>query len=154
MSVLEKIPAVSYFALVGEVLEKHQKARITVTGSSMFPFLRNSKDSVELCLASYEVLRVGDIVLIKRYDGRYVLHRVFRKEVNHFYILGDAQSCIEGPLMPQQLLAVVTVIWRGSKRISCDDPWWRILSWLWLLLLPFRGMILGSLRKAKHLAGI
>jgi signal peptidase I len=153
MPVLEKIPAVDYFALVGELLDQHQSARITVTGSSMFPFLRNLKDSVELCLASYDSFRAGDIVLIKRVDGAYILHRVFRKEVNCFYILGDAQSCIEGPLMPQQLLAVVTAVWRGSKRISCSNPWWRILSWFWSLLLPFRGMILGSLKKAKHLAG-
>ncbi len=153
MPVLEKIPAEDYFALVVELLEKHQRARITVTGSSMFPFLRNLKDSVELCLASYDTFRAGDIVLSKRVDGAYILHRVFRKEVNCLYILGDAQSHIEGPLMPQQLLAVATAVWRGSKRISCADPWWRILSWLWLLLLPFRVVILGSLRKAKHLAG-
>ncbi|HOI25609.1 MAG TPA: S24/S26 family peptidase [Caldisericia bacterium] len=153
MSVLEKIPAVNYFTLIGELLDKQQKARITVTGSSMFPFLRNLNDCVELGAESYEHLRVRDIVLIKRCDGRYILHRVFRKDCNCFYILGDAQSCIEGPLMPEQLLAVASAVWRGKKRISCDNPWWRFLSYAWLALLPFRGFILGFLRKAKQLAG-
>ena len=70
---------------------------------SMYPFLREDKDKVELAMTSFSCIKKGDVVLIKRESGEYVLHRVLKKSMDHFYIVGDAQQWIEGPLLPEQL---------------------------------------------------
>jgi signal peptidase I len=147
------VKADELFILIQQIFNRTQKVKITVTGKSMSPFLLEGRDSVELKQVSYALLKVNEIALLRKVSDQYVLHRVTRKNSECFYVAGDAQSCIEGPLMPEQLLAVVSAVWRGKKRISCDNPWWRFLSYAWLVLLPFRGFILGFLRKAKHLAG-
>lgn len=145
-----KAPAASLIPLISELLEQGRNSRIAVSGNSMYPFLRHRIDSVECTMGSFEQLSRGDIVLIQRSDGRYILHRIYRKKKDCFYIVGDAQQWIEGPLLPEQLLAVVPTVWRKDKRISCSSLWWRFLSRSWLLLRPFRYSILKVYRKVRN----
>lgn len=126
--------------------ETGSNVRITVSGDSMLPFLRDGIDSVELSSAEFSELKKLDIALIKRVTGEYVLHRVVRKDSDCFFIAGDAQQWIEGPLRPEQLQASVSAIWRRNKRISCDSKLWRLCSRVWLLCLPFRYFILRLAR--------
>lgn len=147
MCEIREVKAANLFPFVSEILENGQSSRIAVTGNSMYPFLRHMIDSVELKKASYEQLVRGDIILIQRTDGIYVLHRVYKKKKDCFFMVGDAQQWIEGPLYPEQLVAVVTAIWRRDKRIACDNPLWRLLSGLWLNLRPFRYRILYLYRR-------
>jgi len=146
-----KTAAASLIPLISELFEYGQNSRIAVSGDSMYPFLRDRIDSVELTKGSFDQLSVGDIVLIQRTDGCYVLHRLYRKNKDCFFMVGDAQQWIEGPLYPEQLLAVVTVIWRKDKRIACSSMWWRLLSGLWLYLRPFRYSILKVYRRIRKL---
>lgn len=151
MCEIRKVKAASLFPLISELLEHGQNSRIAVSGGSMYPFLRDRIDSVEFTKGSFEQLTKGDIVLIQRANGCYVLHRVYSKKKECFFMVGDAQQCIEGPLYPEQLLAVVTAIWRKDKRIACSKMWWRLLSGLWLYLRPFRYSILRVYRKIRKL---
>lgn len=151
MCEIRKVKAASLFPLISELFEYGKNSRISVSGGSMYPFLRDRIDSVELTKGRFEQLALGDIVLIQRTDGRYVLHRIYRKKKDCFFMVGDAQQWIEGPLYPEQLLAVVTAIWRKDKRIACSNMWWRLLSWLWLFLRPFRYSILKVYRKIRKL---
>ncbi|EGW38455.1 S24/S26 family peptidase [Desulfosporosinus sp. OT] len=154
MSEIKKIKAASIFPLISEILEHGQNTRLTVSGDSMYPFLRDGIDSVELTKESYALLSRGDIVLIQRTDGCYVMHRIVRKNDDCFFMVGDAQQWIEGPLYPRQLVAVVTAIWRKDKRIICSNIWWRILSEIWLVSLPFRILIFKIFRKIHKLSRI
>lgn len=137
-----KVKAADMFLLISEILEKGQKTKILVSGESMNPFLRDGIDSVEFTKGCFEQLSRGDIVVIKRSDGSYVMHRIYRKELDCFFMAGDAHQWIEGPLYPEQLVAVVTAIWREDQCIPCSNRWWRLLSGVWLLLLPKRYFIL------------
>lgn len=148
MSVL-KVKAASIFPFINELLEQGQSIKIPVSGNSMNPFLHDCSDSVELTKGSFHQLSRGDIVLIKRTDGYYVMHRVYKKKRECFYMIGDAQQWIEGPLYPEQLIAVVTAIWRKDKRIPCSNKWLRLLSWLWLCLRPYRLFIFWVYNKVK-----
>lgn len=151
MCEIKKVKAASLFPLISELFEHGKNSRIAVSGGSMYPFLRDRIDSVEFTKGSFEQLTVGDIVLIQRTDGRYVMHRIYRKKKDCFFMVGDAQQWIEGPLYPEQLLAVVTAIWRKDKRIACSNMSWRFLSRLWLYLRPFRNIILKAYRKMRKL---
>jgi len=117
----------------------------------MYPFLRECIDSVELQKPDYASLKRLDIVLIKRNNGAYVLHRVCKKDNNCFYMVGDNQYVKEGPLYPDQLVAVVSAVIRGQKRIPCDSTLWMMLSRLWLFCLPLRRFMMKAYRKTGHL---
>jgi len=132
------------FSVAKTIFNKNCALRIKVTGSSMFPFLRDTLDSVELTSIDFQIINRYDLVVILRENGQYVLHRVIQKQKNSFFINGDAQQFIEGPLIPNQLIAVVTSIKRGKKWISCSNAWWILLSRIWVFLLPCRPIILKS----------
>lgn len=135
---VKQVKAADLFKLVDELLEMENRAWITVTGMSMYPFLRENRDSVELSKTSFENIKRGDIVLIKRDCGAYVLHRVLKKEKNCFYIIGDAQQWVEGPLRPEQLHAAVTRIKRKQRIIDCSNTLLQIAAGIWLLFIPIR----------------
>lgn len=150
MSELRLVKAKGLFPVIGELLDNGQSARIIVTGTSMYPFLRDGIDSVELSRTSFYDIQRGDIVMILRDNGQYVMHRVFRKEEDCFYMVGDAQQLIEGPLRPEQLVAVISAVWRRERRVECSNMMWKLLSILWMGLLPFRSLIIrtyGRLRR-------
>lgn len=130
------------FPIIKELLSKGNSVRITVTGTSMYPFLRENIDSVELSPIYFKVIKRGDIVMIERDSGEYVMHRVIRKAESCFYIVGDAQQWIEGPIRIDQLIGKVSFIWRKDQKINCNKILWRLLSSLWLILLPARSRII------------
>lgn len=151
MSEVRRVKAASIFPFISELFELGQSVKLPVSGDSMNPFLHDGIDSVELTKGSFEQISRGDIVMIQRTDGSYVMHRVIKKKADSIYMVGDAQQWIEGPLYREQLVAVVTAIWRQNKRISCSNKWWRFLSWLWLWLRPFRYFIFRVNRNMKKL---
>lgn len=140
------------FPVIYELLKADKKVVITVTGSSMRPFLHENVDMVELSLADFDVIKRGDIVMAIGESGRYVLHRVIEKNKNCFYMVGDAHNSIEGPFYPEQFIAVVTSIWKGKNKICCTNFLWRLLSVLWLRALPLRGIVFKTYRLIKRLA--
>ncbi|MDF2804327.1 MAG: putative transcriptional regulator [Anaerocolumna sp.] len=138
------LKAKDILSVAKELIDKGKRVRITVTGNSMYPFLRDSKDSVILTFADYTDIRFGDIVLVLQNDGVYVLHRVIKKKKRYFYTSGDAAGYREGPLYPEQVIAKVVRVWREDKEIKCANPLWRVLSLVWFLFLPFRDLIIKS----------
>ncbi|KGK91408.1 peptidase S24 [Desulfosporosinus sp. HMP52] len=151
MSKMRSVKSSALFPLITEILDNGQSTKISVSGNSMYPFLRDGIDSVELSKGNYGQLSRGDIVMVQRSDGSFVMHRVIKKTPDCFFMVGDAQQWIEGPLYPNQLVAGVTAIWRHNKRISCANSWLRLLSGLWLFLRPFRYFILKVYRRVRQL---
>lgn len=135
-----------FFPLLEKLLGDGHHVKITVTGSSMSPFLRDGVDHVELTPVDFETLRRGDIVLARRKDGEYVLHRVVRIRNNMFFLVGDAQVVQEGPLGKEQLLARVGKVHRGSLEINSSNPLWRALSCCWFYSLFARRVIIAMKR--------
>lgn len=146
------IKAAELFSLTDEIIAKGGRAWITVTGNSMYPFLKEGRDSVELSKATFEKIKKGDIVLIRRITGVFVLHRVFKKGQDCFYMIGDAQQWVEGPLKPEQLHAVVTRIKRKGRVIDCSNPLLKVCVALWMMVIPFRSQIFQVARAFKRLS--
>lgn len=142
MTVAKLIKIDAMLPVMQEIMNNGQAVRLTVTGMSMFPFLRENIDSVELVKTSFDQLKVRQIVLIKRTDGAYVLHRVSKITADRFYMIGDAQMLPEGPLTPEQLIGAVDAVWRRNKRIPCGNPFLRLTVWCWMGLLRHRGRFL------------
>lgn len=150
MQKLKRVKSENIFPVIKEILDKGKSTRITVTGMSMYPFLRENIDSVELSKADLSNIRRGDIIMILRDSNVYVMHRVIKTEKNCFYMVGDAQQDIEGPLRYDQIFAKVTSVWRKDKKIDVSNVWWNFLSNFWMILLPFRSSIITSYRRLRR----
>lgn len=141
------IPATKWIAAIKPLLDDGLTLKISPSGQSMYPFLVGGRDEVLLRSAETKKLRRGDITLYSREDGLHVLHRVHHIKNNEYYMLGDAQTGIEGPIARNNIHAVAeAVVWRNTQ-ISCNDFTLRVLIKAWLFLRPLRPIIIQS-RKA------
>lgn len=136
-----KVKVQDLFSVLHEFLENGQNFKMTVTGNSMMPFLREGKDAVLISKESYSNIKRHDIVLIQRDNGEYVMHRVLKKSAESFYMVGDAQCRVEGPLRPDQLRGIIRSIYRNGRCISVEHKGYKMLAVLWQTLHPVRGII-------------
>ena len=105
-------------------------------GTSMLPMLRQNKDSVILAPISGS-LRKYDLPLYQRDNGQYVLHRIVG--VGETYTcMGDNQLVPEEGVRPDQMIAVVTAFTRDGKKVSVDNPAYRLYCRVWVWLYPLR----------------
>lgn len=137
---VKRVKTEEILPVMNEILEQGGTVRIPVSGTSMAPFLHED-DNVELSATDFNNVKLGDIVLIVRESGVYVLHRVLRKCGGCFYINGDSQQWSEGPLQPAQIIAIVTSVWRNGKHIECSSSLWRVSGIIWLLMKPVRNYV-------------
>lgn len=115
------IPKERLHTILGRILADGQPICITVTGSSMQPFLRHAEDRVFLApiSPSYNIKR-GDILLYVRDGGSWVMHRVYRAKDGLLTMIGDGQWVLEPNIRKDQVIAKALYALRGGKNISFD----------------------------------
>lgn len=149
MSVAPQSPAEVLPRLIA-ALEAGRPCRLTVTGTSMLPFLRDRRDAVLLEKAAAPFER-GQILLYLRPHGQPILHRIHRvREDGMLLMCGDAQRMLE-PIAPGQVLARVTHVERGGVQLACAEPALRRKVALWQRLFPLRRYIMAVLRRCGRL---
>lgn len=129
-----------YVSTLRTLVEEGNDVSMTISGSSMAPFLIHGRDSIIFGQPERE-LRRGDIVFFQRRDGSYVLHRIRRVDSGKYYIIGDAQTETEGPVDREQIFAVVKMVRRKGKIITPRDFWWKFFAGFWLDIIPLRRLI-------------
>ncbi len=139
--------------LVKEVISDDRQVIIKVTGSSMYPFLRNKKDRVLIVPITGKNIRTGDIVLLHLGNGKFVLHRVIKKNNKGFYLAGDAQIISSGPHTYDQSVGIVSKVWRGRLQINPRSLIWRLPARMWIGLFPFRHFIIKSGKMVAYTCG-
>ena len=110
-------------------------------GYSMYPLFVHGRDQAVVAPVNAEQLKRGDVVLYRRDESILVLHRIWKHRGDRFYLVGDNQKEIEGPLRPDQMRGILVEIVRNGRRFSVKNPIYRILSALWLLLRPLRPLL-------------
>lgn len=93
--------------------------RLYIKGTSMMPLLRQGKDSVMLGTPSE--LKENDIILYKRNNGAYVLHRIIRIKKSGYLICGDNQFVIERGINSNNVIAKVVSFFRDDNEIKLDN---------------------------------
>ena len=121
---------------ITDAISKGKKVKLTVTGNSMYPLFRDRKDTV--VLAPFSKLKKRDVVFYKRTNGQYVLHRIIKKKGNILTFAGDNETKKEYPVNVSDCIAVMTSFERYSKESSADDLWYRLYSFFWVAVFPFR----------------
>ena len=123
---------------------------VPVRGDSMIPFLR-SGDFVFLSPLPQEV-RPGDIILFQRPDGHYVLHRIYKKHPDGYFImLGDGQLTQE-PALRDSFRAIALGARCGGQHCAPGSFRWWFFYWPWRVFAPWRRQIadlLALFRKKK-----
>ncbi|MBE7048287.1 MAG: hypothetical protein E7393_02815 [Ruminococcaceae bacterium] len=149
----EQIETRLLLPFLNELLLAGQNVRMTVTGVSMYPMLRNRQDSV--CLTAQKKPNKYDVVLFVRDSGEAVLHRIIACHKDGFILLGDNQLTPEGPIVSSQIQAVVDGFYRGDTYIPDGTLWYHVYRVIWgrfwrarRLLRPF---VIGFGRLLKHL---
>lgn len=113
-----------------ELLRAGAVLPLVVSGGSMLPFLAPGRDTV--CLKAIDrPLRRGDIVLYRRADGRYILHRLNRISGEKCWFVGDAQDDIEGPLDVKCAIAYVVEVLRKGKSQKPGCFCWDFFENIW-----------------------
>lgn len=143
-SILRQMDAQSFLPALLEVVEQGQDVPLLISGSSMTPFLVHGRDTI-LISPIRRSLRRGDMVLYRRANGYYVMHRIWRvRQTNGakvYYFVGDAQTEIEGPLQREQLLGHITAVCRKGTWLNPGSLWWEFFEHMWLWLRPVRPVI-------------
>ena len=123
-----------------ELLAAGKQIRMTVTGSSMYPLLRDRYDSV--LLSPLKTPKKYDIVLFVRDTGEAVLHRIVKCRKEGYTFLGDNQLILEGPIARSQMVAVVTGFYRGEQYVDNNTLWYRVYRVIWCRAWCFRRWLL------------
>ena len=138
----------AYLTVLRELIDDGNSVSLLVSGMSMFPFLEHERDTVYFEAPKRE-LRKGDIVFYQRRNGQYVMHRIYGLKEGEYYIVGDAQSVIEGPVLRNQIFAIVTQVKRNGKIVNPSALTWRFFEKVWINLIPYRKILLLPYRLVR-----
>lgn len=138
---MKTIDTKSYLDALCELVEEGKTVSTVVSGGSMLPFLSPERDFVYLNKVS-RTLKKGDIVLYKRKNGNYVLHRIKKIKGDEFLLIGDRQSELECGIKREDILALCTEAKRNGRIINEKSLVWWFYKHIWLLLIPFRSTLI------------
>ena len=131
-----------YVSVLRELAETGKVVSMQIAGSSMAPFLIHRRDFIFFTRPDRELKR-GDMVFYQRKDGRYVMHRICRKAPEGYYMIGDGQTEIEGPLDRNQIFARVIKVKRKGKTMEAGNFWWEFFEHVWIRVIPLRRILLS-----------
>ena len=137
---MKQVNTYEYVSVLKELVEEGREVSMIISGSSMSPFLCHERDRV-FFKAPDRPLRVGDMVFFQRRSGQYVLHRICRIKDGSYYIVGDAQTAIEGPVAREQIFALVTKVQRKGRILAPGDFWWEFFARVWVRFIPLRPVL-------------
>ena len=127
----------TYLPVLIDIIKSGKDVSVTVTGSSMAPFLAHLRDSIIVSPPSRQFHR-GDMVFFQRQDSSYVMHRTHHLKEGKLYLVGDNQTEIEGPIDPEQVFGIVRKVIRNGKLLQKGDFWWDFFEKAWIRIVPLR----------------
>lgn len=123
---------------IEQLLASGATIKIKLQGYSMYPLFVPGRDEACIERTDFSSLKRGDVILYRRDKSILVLHRIWKITGNSFYMVGDNQTEIEGPLRADQVRGKLTGFVRNGKFVDVKNPIYRFLSGLWLFLRPLR----------------
>ena len=126
-----------YVGLLKQLVEEGETVSMRIVGSSMSPFLIHDRDLITFKAPERE-LKKGDMVFFQRESGQYVMHRIYAVKPDGYYMVGDAQAEIEGPISREQIFAVIIKVRRKDKWMEPGDFWWDFFERVWINIIPVR----------------
>ena len=139
------VDTTEYLSVLKELVEEGREVRLKIAGESMVPFLREHRDEVFFRKPT-EVLKKGDIVFYQRECGQFVMHRIQKVKPEGYFIIGDNQTVVEGPVAKEQVFGLVTRVIRDGKIMEPGDFWWDFFAHVWIRIIPLRRFVMRVYR--------
>ncbi len=127
----------TFMPILVEAVQEGQDVPLLVSGDSMMPFLKHGRDTVIISRPT-RPFRRGDMVFYIRGNGQYVMHRIHHLRQGMLYILGDAQTELEGPVNPEQVFGVIRKVVRKGKTLTPRSFCWWFFQKVWVRMVPLR----------------
>lgn len=108
----------------------------TTVGCSMYPMIRNRKDTI--VISPYEGrLKKYDIPLYRR-GTNYILHRIVEVRPDSYVICGD--NCMEKEygITDEQILGVLSGFYRGGHPVNLNSWFYKVYVRCWCAMYPIR----------------
>lgn len=123
------------------LLASGETLSLPVLGSSMSPFLVHGRDTVWLT-APGKPLKAGDIVLYRRSNGQYILHRIYKAHDGTYTLIGDAHTVLESGIREDQIFGIVVYARRKGKIQKPGTFCWFFFERIWIRMIPMRPLLL------------
>ena len=117
---MPKVPFEEFVPLIKEAFSQGRTITVPVTGNSMLPLLR-PKDAVTLVSPSMKKIERGDILLYRREDGHFVLHRVVELYADSIDFCGDNQVVVEHNVLKSCVIAQVVSYEKDGQTIGLSQ---------------------------------
>lgn len=148
---MKQIPNDLFFTCVESEIKVGRSVRFKLRGDSMLPLLRSGKDDIVLYPCQREDLKPMDLVLF-RYKGNHLLHRIIKVEGDHFFIQGDGSIVAKEECLYADVVGKVREVIRPSGRVVfLNSRKWRLLSFLWIKSGIFRTLLLKVMFRLKRI---
>ena len=148
---MKQIPNNLFFAWVEKEIAEGRSVQFRLKGVSMYPLIREGKDEVLLSPCSHTDLNPMDVILFK-YNGRHLLHRIIRTDGHFLYIQGDGSVIAKEKCLYTDVVGKVEAVIRPSgKRISINNWRWQLPSFIWTKSGIFRTLLLKTVFRYKWL---
>lgn len=152
MSLNKEIRLDDIIDIIIEKLESGGTVIFTPNGTSMLPMLRDGQDAVVLRKKTSKRLQLFDVVLYKRDNGTYVLHRVVDFGCDDTYVMcGDNQFNVERGIRDDQIIAILTEFYRKGKVYSVNSLRYYLYVHFWYYTRFFRKVYSFGKNKTKKL---
>lgn len=109
----------------------------TIVGISMYPLLRQRKDSVHI-IKIEKPLKKNDVILYQRNDGKYVLHRLILIKNGKYVFCGDNQWQKEYGITDNHIIGLMTGYYRKEKYHSVNTVSFKFYTMIITLTRPLR----------------
>ncbi len=103
-----------------ELLKNKDFFIIAPTGTSMLPMLDEKCDTIKIIKAP-DKLKKYDVILYKRIDGTYVLHRIIKIKKDYYLLSGDHQV-IKEKVYHKQIIGLLDGYYHYEVYIANNDP--------------------------------
>ena len=134
-----------FFAWAEAELSAGRSVRIRLKGTSMTPLLRDGRDEVIVVPYVEGELSPMDVVLF-RYRGGHLLHRIVRRDGDCLLMQGDGCLVAQERCAITDVVGRVVAVVRPSGRVVSVSSWrWRLPSLLWCRLGVLRRPLLRCL---------
>ena len=107
-------------------------------GTSMLPLLRQGRDEFTVRKKGSARCSKYDVVLYKKPQNRFVLHRIIEVRERDYVIMGDNCLRREYGITDDDIIGVMTGFVRNGKAHSVEEPGYRLYSRLWCAAAPLR----------------
>ena len=135
---------------IKQLISDGKVVSITAKGYSMNPFIRHLKDSI--CVGPWkdEDLKKGAAVLAFTTCGKYVFHRIIKRDEDMLTLEGDGNLVVKENATTDNVIGIMYSITRNGRIYTSESLCWKTYSWFWMRLRPFRRYILGVWRRVAR----